>query len=61
MNLFLHKWTHKGELETDILSIIPFLIYVSRSNISHPGKKGGGLVYALHITPFFTIGVNWAK
>jgi len=59
-NLFLYKWTHKGELVTDVISIIPFLIYISRSRISHPGKRGGGIVFALHITPFFTIGVNCA-
>jgi len=52
------KWQHNGKLQTVVISIIPFLIYLSKSKISHPGKKSGGLVYALHITPWFTIGVN---
>ena len=58
MKIF-YNWTHTGDLEVKVQTIIPFLLYVSRSLISKPNRNRGGVVYALHITPFFTIGLNW--
>lgn len=58
LKLFGYKWTHRGELQTKVVSIIPFFVYLSASKIKSPGRKSGGHVYALHLTPWFTIGVN---
>jgi hypothetical protein len=50
---------HKGRLETKVLVIIPFILYVSRSLISSLiNRESKAYVYALHITPFFEIGFN---
>jgi len=49
--------TYNGILKTEILMIIPLLLFVSRSTIS--GKeKPQAYVYALHITPWLEIGFN---
>lgn len=57
----LIKWNHEGKLHTQITMIIPFLLYVSQSWIVSEGRSTVGRVFALHITPWFTIGVNGVK
>ncbi len=52
-------WIYHGELKTSVFAIIPVLLYLSKSEITNPG--GGGVVYALHITPFISLGVNWKR
>ena len=47
---------YKGTIETKFLWIIPFLIGLSRSNVNNDA-----FVYALHITPFFEVGINTKK
>ena len=44
---------YSGKLETKFWWIIPILIGVSKSNVDDKAN-----VYALHITPFFEIGIN---
>jgi hypothetical protein len=45
---------YKGNIETKFYWIIPILLGVSKNSIDDKAN-----VYALHITPFFEIGVNW--
>ncbi len=45
---------YRGKIETKFLWLLPFIIGVSKSNIDNKET-----VYALHITPFFEIGINW--
>lgn len=47
---------YKGKLNTKMYTIIPILLYVSKSIITSDKSKTN--VYALHITPFIEIGVN---
>ena len=44
---------YNGKIETKFYWIIPILIGVSKSNVDNKAN-----VYALHITPFFEIGIN---
>ena len=46
--------TYKGSLESKFLWLIPFVLGVSKNTIDSKAK-----VFALHITPFLEIGVNW--
>lgn len=48
--------TYKGKIETNFYWLIPFIIGVSKSNIDDKAN-----VYALHLTPFLEIGINWKK
>ena len=49
------KQTNEGNLKTTfILLPIPFILFVSKSNVNN-----NALVFALHITPWFQIGFNW--
>jgi len=50
---FGHVQNAKGTLETDFYSIIPLLIFVSKSHI----MPGEACVWSLHITPFIAIGL----
>jgi hypothetical protein len=47
---------YNGTLKTKFQWIIPLLLGYSVNNIDNKA-----VVYALHITPFFEIGVNWRK
>jgi hypothetical protein len=54
----------KGTIETEIIQIIPFLLYISKSRITNgrnvdnaESEKTTGKVYSLHITPFFSMGI----
>ena len=51
-------WLMRGEIEVKAWMIIPFLLYVSQSKIKKPSKTSGGVVWALHITPWLEIGLN---
>lgn len=44
---------YKGEIITEFAWIVPILIGISKSNIDNKA-----VVYALHITPFFELGIN---
>jgi hypothetical protein len=54
----------EGTLQTTFYTLIPFLLYYSKSRITN-GKdvnkaseeKQTGAVYSLHITPFISIGL----
>ena len=46
--------TYKGNLESIFLWLIPFVLGVSKNTIDSKAK-----VFALHITPFLEIGINW--
>ena len=48
------KSTHRVWLESKFLWLIPFVLGVSKNTIDNKAK-----VFALHITPFLEIGVNW--
>ena len=68
MNLFCKKFTCKSKLKTTFISIIPFLFYISKHTTSNQRFTGGeeiknhkGYVYAVHITPFLTFGVNYGR
>ena len=50
---FGHVQNAQGTLETDFYSIIPFLLFVSKSSI----QPGNARVWSLHITPFVAIGL----
>jgi len=50
---FGHVQNAQGTLETDFYSIIPFLLFVSKSYI----MPGEACVWSLHITPFIAIGI----
>lgn len=58
---------YNGLLETKFQWILPGLIGISKSTITKRKKIFGKMdksrycVYALHITPFFEIGLNWKK
>ncbi len=53
------KFSHRGELKTDVHVIIPYMLYVSKSTISNLTRQTReGVVYALHLTPFITVGLN---
>ncbi len=41
----------------NVLVIVPFILYVSKSKIKKPEKKTGGMVYTVHITPWIAIGL----
>jgi len=45
---------YKGNLETKLWWLIPFFLGFSKNNVD-----GKAIVYALHITPVFEIGLNW--
>lgn len=55
------KWTHRGGICSEIWAIIPYVFYVSRSILTHNGRESCGVVYAIHFTPFITLGINWGK
>ncbi len=57
LKYFGYKFKHEGEIKMDVLVIIPFFLYVSRSKIKKPEKKSGGVLYSLHITPWLAIGI----
>jgi hypothetical protein len=48
----LHNY--KGKLDTKFRWIIPLLIGISKNNVDNKA-----IVYAIHITPLFEIGLNW--
>ncbi len=57
-NLFGKVFNHCGVLNTKVIIIIPYLLYVSTSTIASTKTLGyHGVVYALHITPFIVIGL----
>ncbi len=47
------KQEYNGHIQTIFWIFIPFVLYVSKSIIDNTVTT-----YALHITPFFEIGVN---
>ena len=49
----MFKQTHKGTLETTFYSVIPILLYFSKSTI----MPGDAHVWSLHVTPFIAIGL----
>jgi len=54
----MFKFQHNGKIQMDVLVLIPFLLYVSRSVISNPKRKTrAGHLYSLHVTPFLAIGL----
>ncbi len=57
LKYFGYKFKHEGEIKMDILVIIPFILYISKSRIKKPEKKSGGVVWSLHITPWLAIGI----
>jgi hypothetical protein len=62
LKYFGYKWNYLGFVETKVLCIIPFLLYLTKSTIRGIHKsKSGGVVYALHFTPWITIGFNGAS
>ncbi len=56
---FFHNWTHEGDLKTKVFSVIPFVLYFSKSTIESKTGKSGANVYAIHITPWVELGFNW--
>jgi len=49
---------HKAEGSIDVVFLgIPAVLFVSKSTVIGKVKKGKGLVYTLHITPFIGIGL----
>jgi len=50
---------NRGNIQMKTWTLIPWILYVSQSKIKNPKKKSGGIVYALHITPFFAVGIDW--
>ena len=57
LKYFLHKWKNNGNATTDIMIIIPFLLYISRTIITADNSSALAL-YALHITPWTSLGLN---
>lgn len=47
---------YKGYLETKFFWILPLVIGFSKSSIDNKA-----IVFALHITPFFEIGINMKR
>ncbi len=57
---FIELWskiTNVGGIKMDVWTIIPILLYVSKSRIGAPNKTTGATLYTLHITPWFAISV----
>ena len=60
LNTIFPSVTNKGNLTTTFTSIIPFLVFVSKSVVTNPNNEpGGAAVYTLHITPLIAIGLVW--
>ncbi len=56
------KYNAKGNLETTFVCLIPYLLNISKSVISNHRTDGrDGIVYGIHITPFFGISIHWAR
>lgn len=49
----MSKYEAEGSVKTTFYGIIPMLLVFSKTEMS--GKKGMGIVYTLHITPFMGI------
>jgi hypothetical protein len=47
---------YKGTIDTKFWWLIPFLFGFSKNNVNNQA-----IVYAVHITPFIEIGINWRK
>lgn len=54
--------TSKGTIKADAITLIPFLLYLSKSRITNGSDVSreerydtSGLMYSVHITPFFMI------
>ncbi len=57
LKYFGYRFQHIGQIEMNVLVIVPFILYVSKSKIKKPEKKTGGMVYTVHITPWIAIGL----
>ena len=59
-NWFMAKMVHHGTIKMNVLMVIPFILYFSKSIIDNPDKKThGAALYSVHITPFLSFSFAW--
>jgi len=53
-------YNHNSTIDMNVLIIIPFVLYFSKSVIENPNKDThGALLFSIHITPFLSFGFTW--
>jgi len=56
---FLAQMEHTGTIKMQVLMVIPFILYFSKSLIKNSTKSGGAALYSIHVTPFVSFSFAW--